>query len=123
MKENIIQRKTENFAYRMIDLCKVLRTDFKEYEISRQLIRSGTSIGANVVEAQNAISKKDFLLKMYISLKECGETLYWLRLLHHGKYVMTDNFESLYADCEEIRKILIAIIKKTKINMNRDVDL
>ena len=123
MKENIIQRKTENFAYRMIDLYKVLRTDFKEYEISRQLIRSGTSIGANVVEAQNAISKKDFLLKMYISLKECGETLYWLRLLHHGKYVMTDNFESSYADYEEIRKILIAIIKKTKINMNRDVDL
>lgn len=95
MKENIIQRKTENFAYRMNDLYKVLRTDFNEYEMSRQLIRSGTSIGANVVEAQNAVSKKDFLLKMYISLKECGETLYWLRLLHHGKYVMTDNFESL----------------------------
>ena len=95
MKENIIQRKTENFAYRMNDLYKVLRTDFNEYEMSRQLIRSGTSIGANVVEAQNAVSKTDFLLKMYISLKECGETLYWLRLLHHGKYVMTDNFESL----------------------------
>ena len=92
----------------------MLREDRKEYVLSKQLLRSGTSIGANITEAQDAQSKADFLSKLNISLKETGETLYWLRLLHATDYLTEKEFEAVYVDCEEIKKILVASIKTLK---------
>ena len=79
--------------------------------MSKQLLRSGTSIGANLAEAECAISKKDFLAKIYIALKECAETRYWLELLHETDFLSEAQFSSIYADCEELRKMLSATTK------------
>ena len=86
----------------------------KEYVLSRQLLRSGTSIGANVAESQQAQSRADFLSKLEISLKEATETKYWLRLLKETDYLTEEQFSSIYADCVEIEKILVSIVKSTK---------
>ena len=103
--------KSQNFAVRVINLYKYLLLEKKEYVISKQLLRSGTSVGANIVEAQSAISKKDFLSKIYISLKECAETKYWLILLYKTDFINKKEFESMSLDCEEIRRILSATTK------------
>ena len=83
----------------------------KEYVLSKQLLRCGTSIGANLAESECAISRKDFLSKIYISLKECSETLYWLELLYDTDYLQENEYRSMYADCEELRKMLSSSTK------------
>ena len=111
--ENAITQKSFSFAVRIVNLCKHLRSAKKEYLLSKQLLRSGTSIGANVAESQQAQSRSDFLAKLNISLKETAETKYWLSLLHATQYLTDVEFDSIYADCVEIEKLLVSIIKTT----------
>ena len=101
-----------NFSIRIIGLCKFLNEEKHEYRIADQMFRSGTSIGANVAEAQCAISKSDFIAKLYISLKEANETLYWLRLLQRTQFINNRQFESVNNDCEELKRMLVSITKK-----------
>ena len=111
--DNVVFDKSKLFAIRIISLCKLLQ-ERKEYIISKQITRSGTSIGANISEAQFAISKKDFQAKMYIALKETYETLYWLELLFRTEYLTDTEYESINNDCLELKKILSSITKTTK---------
>jgi len=115
---NAVLEKSENFAFRIVNLYKHLSTN-KEFILSKQILRSGTSIGANVTEAELSISKKEFISKMQISLKECAETIYWLKLLNKGSYITNSEFESLNKDCLEIRNILTAIIKTSKVSITK----
>ena len=108
--------KCMNFSIRVVNLCHFLNEEKHEFNISNQLFRSGTSIGANSAEAQNAISKKDFIAKVYISLKECNETLYWLELLQKTHIITNQQFESIFLDCEELKKILVTITKTSRDN-------
>ena len=112
--ENGIKDKSLAFAKRIVLAHKYLCEEKKEYVLSKQLLRSGTSIGANVAESQYAISRKDFLSKNYIALKECAETLYWLELLASCDYLTEPEYRSLYDDCEELRKLLSSITKTVK---------
>ena len=112
--EQTIQEKSFCFAIRIVNLCKYLREDMKEYVLSKQLLRSGTSIGANVAEAQQAQSRADFVHKVNIALKEAYETNYWIRLLHATQYLNVKEYESIIADCAELERLLIAITKKAK---------
>lgn len=116
MQDGAVQLKSEELALRIIGLYRYLitRDKDKEYVISKQLLRSGTSIGANIAEAEYAISKADFKTKMYIALKECNESLYWLRLLHRSEYLSEEEFLSIYADCEEVFRLLVSITKTVK---------
>ena len=116
MDDNLILVKSKKFAIRIINLTKVLKSDRKEFTLSEQILRSGTSIGANVAEAECAVSRKDFLSKMHIAFKECSETLYWLDLLYETDYVLKAEYDSLSADCIELKKILSAITKTAKEN-------
>ena len=111
---NHVQQKSKLFALRIIKLYCYLKEDKGEYVMSKQLLRSGTSIGANVAEAECGISKSDFLAKYYISFKECSETKYWLELLHESGFISDREFESIYADCIELLKLLTSITKTTK---------
>ena len=113
-KENIIKNKAKKFALRIISLYKVLITSRNESIMAKQILRSGTSIGANIVEAQHGSSRKDFLNKMYIAYKECNETQYWLDLFFEGEYINKVEYESLSYDCEELNKILGSITWTTK---------
>ena len=108
--------KSLAFAKRIVNVYRYLCEEKKEYVLSKQLLRSGTSIGANLAEAQYGSSRKDFLNKSYIALKECSETLYWLELLASCDYLTAAEYQSLYHDCEELRKILSSITKSTRIN-------
>ena len=103
--------KSKRFAVRIVKLYKYLCEDKREFIMSKQLLRCGTSIGANLAEAECAISKKDFLSKVYIALKECAETKYWLEILNETDYLTVDQYESIYKDCEEIRRMLSATTK------------
>ena len=116
MSESIVANKSRQFAVRIIRLGKYLQTEKKEFILSNQIIRSGTSIGANIVEALKAISQKEFLQKMYIAFKECNETMYWLDLLYATDYLSEQQFQSLNNDCAELQKILSSITKTTKNN-------
>lgn len=111
MRDNVITVKSKAFALRIIKLYKYLTQEQKEYTISKQLLRSGTSIGANVKEAERGQSKADFYHKMNIALKEASETEYWLELLHESGYIEPSHFKSIYYDCQELLKILMAITK------------
>ena len=111
MDQNEARDKSLAFAKRIVRAYQYLCEDKKEFVLSKQLLRCGTSIGANIAEAQYGSSRKDFLNKLYIALKECAETLYWLGLLVSCDYLSNTEFQSLYADCEELRKILSAITK------------
>ena len=113
MKNNI-QEKSFAFAVRIVKLCKLLRIERKEFTLSNQLLRAGTSIGANVTEAQQAQSRADFLSKLNIALKEASETEYWLRLLEATDYLTTSEFESIYEDCDELVKILVSSVRSIK---------
>jgi len=115
-KENTIQNKSFNFALRIIKLRQYLNKEHKEYSIADQILRSGTSVGANVSEAEYAQSKSDFINKMNIALKEANETSYWLRLLFFGNYLDEKMFNSLFSDCKELIGILHAIVKTSKEN-------
>ena len=112
--ENIIVEKSKAFALRIIKLYKYLDANHRIGIISTQILKSGTSIGANVREAIRAQSKPDFYAKLNISLKEASETEYWLELLHESDYITKDQFESIHSDCEELIKILTAITKTQK---------
>jgi len=105
-----------NFSIRIYNLCKFLNVEKKEFRIADQIFRSGTSIGANMSEAQCAISKKDFVSKVYISLKECNETLYWLELLRRTALLRREQYDSIYMDCEELKRMLVSITKTSRQN-------
>ncbi len=110
-RENTVKVKSKKFAVRIVNLYKFLCDTKNEYVLSKQILRSGTSIGANIAESECAISKKDFLNKIYIALKECVETIYWLDLLKETEYISTDQYNSLHLDCEELRKMLSSTTK------------
>lgn len=110
-KEKTVKFKSKKFAVRIVNLYKYLCNDKNEYVLSKQILRSGTSIGANVAESECAISKKDFVAKIYIALKECAETIYWLDLLFDTDYLSNEEYQSMIADCEELRKMLSSTTK------------
>ena len=112
--DNAICEKSFQFAVRIVKLCKYLQVEQKEYTLTRQLLRCGTSIGANVAESQQAQSRADFISKLNIALKEAYETDYWLRLMHETQYLSSSEFQSIIADCHELEKLLISIIKSLK---------
>lgn len=109
--DNVIVEKSKAFAVRIIRLYKYLCDEKKEFVLSKQLLRSGTSIGANVKEAVRGQSKADFIHKMNISLKEASETEYWLELLFETDYITKQQFDSIIFDCTELIKILTSIVK------------
>ncbi len=116
MSENIIIDKSFDFAVRIVNLNKYLNNEQKEYVLSKQLLRSGTSIGANVSEAERAQSKADFISKMSIALKEANETNYWLKLLYKTDYLNKSQYDSINTDINELISILIAICKTSNSN-------
>ena len=114
MKYNILHDKTLNFAARIVKLYKFLVKTQKEYDLPRQILRSGTSIGANSMESRSAQSTADFINKLQIALKEADETSYWLQLFLKIDYINQEQYNSLDSELQEIIKILVSIIKKTK---------
>ena len=112
--ESIAYQKSLAFSKRIVELYRYLTAEHKEYVLSKQILRSGTSIGANIAEARYGISKKDFLSKIYIALKESAETIYWLELLYSCSFIEGKEYESLLSDCEELRKMLSATTKTVK---------
>ena len=117
---NPVLDKSKHFSVRVVRLYKYLTETKREYVMSRQLLKSGTSVGANIVEGQYASTKKDFLNKLQIALKECNETEYWLELLHETKYMTDKEFRSIYNDCREVKYLLIAITDSTKRKLKED---
>ncbi len=113
MKENIIYDKSKQFSLRILNLYKFLCEEKREYIISKQVFRSGTSIGANVREANVSMSKAEFVSKLNIALKEAAETEYWLELLYEGQFISDSQFKSIYEDCNEINRLLTAILKSS----------
>lgn len=111
---NAIREKSFRFAVRIVKLCRYLQTEKKEYILTKQLLRSGTSIGANVAESQQAQSRLDFINKLNIALKEAAETEYWLRLLVETEYLSDKYFRSIWSDCDEIKSLLVSIVKASK---------
>jgi len=114
METSILREKSFNFALRSIKLSQYLQKEHREYVLSKQILRSGTSIGALVREAQYAQSKADFLHKLTIALKEANETEYWLLLLSQSDYIDQNMFNSIYPDIKELLKILISSTKTIK---------
>ena len=114
--DNLIVDKSKAFAIRIIRLFQYLHTEKKEFVMAKQLLRSGTSIGANIRESVYAQSDKDFRSKLKIALKESSETAYWLELLVETDYLLKQEFESIYNDCVEITKILTSIINTNSKN-------
>ena len=113
-EENLIVDKSKSFAVRIIRLYQHLTSDKKEFVLSKQILRSGTSIGANVKEAARAQSKADFISKMQIALKEASETEHWIELLQETDYITEKAGTSLISDCKELLKMITAIIKTAK---------
>ncbi len=112
--DNVIETKSFEFAKRIVKLSNYLIKTKNEFVLSRQIMKSGTSIGANIAEAQNAQSHKDFIGKLSIAIKETNETRYWLRLLFETGYIDNNEFTSMYSDCEEIYRLLSSIILTMK---------
>lgn len=120
-KENVVFDKAYQFAIRIIKVYQFLTKEKKEYILSRQLLRCGTSIGANIAEADGAISKADFSNKISISSKKSLETKYWLSLLKDTSYINEKEFDSLFTEADKLSKILFAILKTTRIKKeNKD---
>ena len=113
---NLVGEKSKDFSIRIIRLYQYLCSQKKEYALSKQLLRSGTSIGANIAESEYGISHADFLAKLYIALKETSETLYWLELLYRTDYISETQYRSMQADAEELRRILTSSTKTAKQN-------
>ena len=120
--DGVLKRKSYGFAIRVVKLTQYLQTDYKEYVLSRQVLKSGTSIGALVKEAEFAQSKLDFINKLSIALKEANETSYWLSLLYETDYIDEKLFDSLQSDCKELIAILVSIVKTTKKNILNNKD-
>ena len=118
MKESFVLPKSKSFAVRIVRLCRYLREEKKEFVLSKQLLRSGTSIGANVHEAKYAQSTDDFISKNSIALKEAAETEYWLELLYETGYLTEAEYDSIAGDCGELARLLTTIVKTTKENKN-----
>ncbi len=118
--DSAVKSQSKKFAIRIVRLYRYLCDEKNEWVLSKQLLRSGTSIGANVVEAQAAVSKKEFLTKMYISFKECNETEYWLELLHDTEYLTDEEFESINQDNTALKKMLSSITFTTSQNLKKD---
>lgn len=116
-KSDVLRDKSKVFALRIINLYKYLREQKSEYVLSKQVLRSGTSIGANISEGGYAQSKADFISKLAIALKETAETEYWLELLHEADYIDDTSFESISADCNALLKLLTSSIKTAKKNL------
>ena len=114
MKENIFKNKSFDFAVRIVKMNKHLSEEKKEFVLSKQLLRSGTSIGANYREAEHAESKSDFIHKMSIVQKECNETIYWLELLHATEFINEKEFDSINNDAIELIKLATSIINSAK---------
>lgn len=114
MKDSVVRDKSYAFALKIIKLYRYMNEVNKEFVLSKQLVRSGTSIGALIKEAQHAESRPDFIHKLSISLKEANETDYWLHLLKDSGYIKSDEFQDLHSDCEELIKLLSAILKTLK---------
>ena len=113
-RENVIVDKSYAFAKKIVELYIILSKEHREYILSKQILRSGTSIGANIQEAQSGFSKKDFIYKVQISLKEANETHYWLRLLKDTNFILPEKANELLKDVEDIINILTAILKTSK---------
>ena len=113
-KESIIKQKSEAFSIRVIKMYKYLSSHMNERVLSKQVLRSGTSVGANVNESRNAQSTSDFISKLSIALKEADETTYWLKCLYGGEYITEAQYLSMNNDIQEIVRILVKIIKTTK---------
>ena len=118
-KNSILRMKSFAFAVRIVKLSRYLYRQQKETVLTKQILRSGTSIGALVRESENAASKKDFIYKLSLALKEADETHYWLELLHASDSIDEKMFTSLSADCEELIKLLVSSIKTSKLNDTR----
>jgi len=116
MEKNTVKFKSYEFALRIIKAYKFLSTEQREFVLSKQMLRSGTAIGALIREAEHGESKPDFIHKMSIALKEANETEYWLMLLHDSDFFDDKSFSSIVADCQELIKMLISIIKTSKDN-------
>jgi len=116
MSENLILTNSKAFAIRIVNLYKYLSSEKNEYVLSKQLLRCGTSIGANVHEAAVAQSKREFIAKMNIALKEAAETEYWLELLHETGYLTQAEYASIQSDCSTLNKLLISIIRTANKN-------
>ena len=114
-KDVIVETKSEDFALRIINLYRFLTLEKKEWVISKQILKSGTSIGANIAEAEGALSDADFSAKISVSYKESLETKYWIRLLFKGGYIDEISRKSLYEDADELCRMLFTILK----SMNR----
>ncbi|MBO7264435.1 MAG: four helix bundle protein [Alistipes sp.] len=111
MKENVLADKSKSFAIKIVRLYKFLNEVQLEHILSKQLLKSGTSIGANAKEGAYAQTKADLISKLFIAQKECAETEYWLELLYESGYIPTDKFEDMYKDCQELMRILVASTK------------
>jgi len=117
MKNNVVKEKSFELAVRVVKLYKFLISSKKEYVLSKQLLRSGTSVGAMIREAVCGESKADFIHKLGIAQKECNESLYWLELLFKTDYLNEEQFQSIYADTEEVMRLITSIIVKSKNNV------
>ena len=113
-KPNVVSDKSKAFSVRIVNMCSFLGKERNEYILSKQLLRSGTSVGANISEAVYAQSKADFIAKMHIALKEINETGYWIELLYKTNYLSDKEFQSILADQQELIKLLTAILKSAK---------
>ena len=119
MKENLIKKKSFEFAIRVVRLYQYLQNEKKEYVLSKQLLRSGTSVGAMTREAEHSESKADFIHKMAIAQKEINECIYWIELLNSTDYLSREQFESINTDAVEIIKMITSIIKTAKSNLKK----
>ena len=117
--DNIVLQKSMDFAVRIVKLYKFLCAEKSEFVLSKQLLRSGTSIGANLHEAQESISHKEFEAKIYIALKEARETEYWLNLLYETEYMDKNQYDSISSDCTNLLKLLVSIAKTLRQNSQK----
>ena len=114
MSESVLRNKSKEFAKQIVVLCRNIKQNYRESVLTNQLLRSGTSIGANIHEAQYAQGKKDFISKFEISLKEVYETEYWLELLYETGYIKEETYKPIQNNCGAIRRMLISSIKTIK---------
>ncbi len=120
MAESVMLNKAKDFAVRIIETCKTIKEATRESVMTNQLLRSGTSIGANIHESKYAYGTSDFIYKMQIALKECYESEYWLELLNRTGYITDSEYKSISNDCGQIRRMLISSINTVKSNNDRE---
>lgn len=114
MAESELREKSKDFAKEIVVLCRDIKKEYRDTVLTNQLLRAGTSIGANIYEAQYAQGTKDFISKFEIALKECHESEYWLELLYETGYIKVDKYKKIQNDCGAIRRMLIASVKTLK---------